>query len=90
MQSQSGSRKQQSFREDAIKKLILLVTGTYSILTMTPTFGQTQGKHAVGDMYSKVPNALDSRGKLDSLEPKKIVTIKDMRIDPGQIFVTLT
>lgn len=57
---------------------------------MTPVFAQTQDKHATGDMYTKALNMMAARGLLDTLEPKKRVTITNITMDHGQVFVAMS
>lgn len=55
----------------------------------TPAAAQTQGKHAVGDMYTRALNAMEAKGMLGDLNSPKQVLIVDMYIDHGQVLVTL-
>jgi len=71
-------------------KLPLLTGVVLTILvSMSPVFAQTQGKHALGDMYTKALNILGSRGMLNTLEPKKNARIGDIHVDHGLVVVRI-
>lgn len=71
-----------------MKKLML--AAILCLAVTTPAFAHRQeDKHALGNMYTKVLNMIESRGMLDTLEPKATVAITDMHMDHGQVFVTL-
>jgi hypothetical protein len=79
--------------EVPMKKMILYAALVFAVVT-SPAFAAHGHKakhhdHALGNMYTKALNLIESQGLLDTLEPKKRVKITDIHMDYGQVFVTL-
>ena len=73
-----------------MKKLLLVSAILASTTLAMPAFAQAHAPHAVGNLYTKALNMIESGGGLDLLDPKKHVQITDMHIDHGQVHVAIS
>lgn len=59
------------------------------LLTLNAALAQTETHHAVGNLYTKTLNLVESRGMLHSIEGNDVVEISDMHIDHGQVVMVV-
>lgn len=70
-----------------MKKTVLAFMLLSSVLAMPAWAQSNENKHALGDMYTKALNSLESADMLDLLAPTKQVVIKDIFMNHGQVII---